>query len=415
MSDLSLQLQQAASQLPVSSYFDEALFQRELETIFQRGPRYVGHQLAVPEVGDYHALPQEGEGRALVRTPQGGRADLQRLPPPPGRDAQGPRQHTARAMPAATSCARCTAGPTAGQGELLGAPHFEQDPCLNLNNYPCANGTACCSRTTAATSPPTWPAWARAPTWTSAATCSTASSCTSATTTGRPSSRSTWRTTTSALPPRPGQLRHLRRPALGVQARVLGADRGRGQPASARPAQPVYKRWHEVLLKYRNGEPPKHGADLADLLPAHHGGVVPARADGVHAVPDGPAKDAEHGGVLLPRRDRRLRARVRRSPAGRLHGDLHRGRRDRRAHGRRPQGPDSSAATTRSAPTRARWKTACSTSTSGTAASCTTAAVASAPYPTSWRWRLPGWAARRCIAGSWSEWCSDAARPCAQG
>lgn len=70
MSDLSLQLQQAASQLPVSSYFDDALFQRELETIFQRGPRYVGHQLAVPNAGDYYALPQEGEGRALVRTPR---------------------------------------------------------------------------------------------------------------------------------------------------------------------------------------------------------------------------------------------------------------------------------------------------------------------------------------------------------
>ena len=36
------------------------------------------------------------------------------------------------------------------------------------------------------------------------------------------------------------------------------------------------------------------------------------------------------------------------------------------AHGRRPPGPDASAATTRSARTRARWKTACSTSTSGT-------------------------------------------------
>ncbi len=38
-------------------------------------------------------------------------------------------------------CARCTAGPTAappqsGPGLLLGAPHFPQDPCLNLNNYP---------------------------------------------------------------------------------------------------------------------------------------------------------------------------------------------------------------------------------------------------------------------------------------
>jgi len=56
MSDLSLQLQQAASQLPVSSYFDEALHQLELRNIFQRGPRYVGHQLAVPAEGDYYAL-----------------------------------------------------------------------------------------------------------------------------------------------------------------------------------------------------------------------------------------------------------------------------------------------------------------------------------------------------------------------
>ena len=71
MSDLSLQLQQAASQLSVQSYFDQALFQREMETIFQQGPRYLGHELAVPEIGDYHALPHEGEGRALVRTPQG--------------------------------------------------------------------------------------------------------------------------------------------------------------------------------------------------------------------------------------------------------------------------------------------------------------------------------------------------------
>ncbi|HWI83970.1 MAG TPA: aromatic ring-hydroxylating dioxygenase subunit alpha, partial [Ramlibacter sp.] len=71
MSDLSLQLQQAASQLPVTSYFDEALFKREMEIIFQRGPRYVGHELSVPEPGNYYALPQEGEGRALLRTANG--------------------------------------------------------------------------------------------------------------------------------------------------------------------------------------------------------------------------------------------------------------------------------------------------------------------------------------------------------
>ena len=71
MSDLSLQLQQATGQLPVSTYFDEALYQRELETLFQRGPRYVGHALSVPQVGDYCTLAQEHDGRVLVQTATG--------------------------------------------------------------------------------------------------------------------------------------------------------------------------------------------------------------------------------------------------------------------------------------------------------------------------------------------------------
>jgi len=71
MSDLSLQLQQASGQLPVTSYFDPALYQRELQYLFKQGPRYIGHVLSVPEIGDYYALPQENEGRALVRTAKG--------------------------------------------------------------------------------------------------------------------------------------------------------------------------------------------------------------------------------------------------------------------------------------------------------------------------------------------------------
>ena len=137
MSDLSLQLQQAHSQLPVTSYFDEALFQRELETIFQLGPRYVGHQLAVRNVGDYYALPHEGEGRALVRSAQGvelisnvcrhrqavmlkGRGSL---------NTQAPGSAGGNIV---CPLHRWTYAPT---GKLLGAPHFSHDPCLNLNNY----------------------------------------------------------------------------------------------------------------------------------------------------------------------------------------------------------------------------------------------------------------------------------------
>ena len=74
MSDLSLAqtaLQRSRTQLPVTSYFDPVLFDQELRLIFQSGPRYLGHELMVPQVGDFHTLPQEQEGRALVRTDKG--------------------------------------------------------------------------------------------------------------------------------------------------------------------------------------------------------------------------------------------------------------------------------------------------------------------------------------------------------
>ncbi|QDL55264.1 aromatic ring-hydroxylating oxygenase subunit alpha [Rhodoferax aquaticus] len=149
MSDLSLQLQQAQSQLPVSSYFDAALYQREMQTIFANGPRYVGHALAVPQVGDYYALPQEKEGRALVRNAGGielisnvcrhrqavmlkGRGSL----------LHGNGKKNASGGNIVCPLHRWTySGAHAGldasrSGTLIGAPHFAQDPCLNLNNYP---------------------------------------------------------------------------------------------------------------------------------------------------------------------------------------------------------------------------------------------------------------------------------------
>jgi phenylpropionate dioxygenase-like ring-hydroxylating dioxygenase large terminal subunit len=138
MSDLSLQLQQAASQLPVSSYFDQALFERELETIFKRGPRYVGHELAVPEIGDYYALPQEKEGRALVRNAKG---EIELI-------SNVCRHRQAVMLKGRGNLLSEGKGHAGGNivcplhrwtystsGELLGAPHFSHDPCLNLNNY----------------------------------------------------------------------------------------------------------------------------------------------------------------------------------------------------------------------------------------------------------------------------------------
>lgn len=141
MSDLSLQLQQATSQLPVSSYFDEALFAREIDTLFKRGPRYVGHQLSVPEIGDYHALPQEGEGRALVRTPRGielisnvcrhRQAVILR-----GRGSLAGDASSGGNIVCPLHRWTYSAGRGSPAGTLLGAPHFSHDPCLDLRNYP---------------------------------------------------------------------------------------------------------------------------------------------------------------------------------------------------------------------------------------------------------------------------------------
>lgn len=138
MSDLSLQLQQAASQLPVSSYFDEALFKRELDTIFASGPRYVGHQLSVPNRGDYYALPQEGEGRALVRNAQGGIeliSNVCRHRQAVMLKGRGSLQGHGKGHAGGNIVCPLHRWTYSASGELLGAPHFSQDPCLNLNNY----------------------------------------------------------------------------------------------------------------------------------------------------------------------------------------------------------------------------------------------------------------------------------------
>jgi phenylpropionate dioxygenase-like ring-hydroxylating dioxygenase large terminal subunit len=133
MSDLSITLEalerKARSQLSVSTYFDEGLLRREQELIFQHGPRYLAHELTVPEVGDYYALPQEGEGRALVRTPNG--VEL----------VSNVCRHRQAVMLRGRGHTRSNIVCPLHRwtydlhGQLVGAPHFDHDPCLHLNNY----------------------------------------------------------------------------------------------------------------------------------------------------------------------------------------------------------------------------------------------------------------------------------------
>lgn len=133
MSDLSITLESLSrgrSQLAVSAYFDEELFRREQKTIFESAPRYLGHELAVPEVGDYLALAQEGDGRALVRTPDGIEviSNVCRH-----RQAVMLRGRGNTRQNIVCPLHRWTYDL---HGRLVGAPHFDRDPCLNLANYP---------------------------------------------------------------------------------------------------------------------------------------------------------------------------------------------------------------------------------------------------------------------------------------
>jgi len=138
MSDLSLQLQPATGQLPVSSYFDHALYQRELQTLFQRGPRYVGHALSVPNVGDYATLAQEGAGRALVHTPAGIElvSNVCRHRQAIMLKGRGSLQQSGGNLVCPVHRWTYSVQGDHPAGQLMGAPHFAHDPCLNLNNYP---------------------------------------------------------------------------------------------------------------------------------------------------------------------------------------------------------------------------------------------------------------------------------------
>ena len=131
MSDLAslAKLARSTAQLPVGVYFDDALLQKEKKQLFQQGPQYAGHELMVPNVGDYAALSWENEGRILVRNPQG----LELM--------SNVCRHRQAKMLSGRGHADNIVCPLHRwtydlKGELIGAPHFGETPCLNLSTTP---------------------------------------------------------------------------------------------------------------------------------------------------------------------------------------------------------------------------------------------------------------------------------------
>jgi phenylpropionate dioxygenase-like ring-hydroxylating dioxygenase large terminal subunit len=123
------QVRPSACQLPVRWYFDPAVFALEKTLLFDAGPNYVGHELMVPAIGDYHTLAWAGHARMLVRN-----ADGVQLLSNVCRHRQA-LMLEGRGKVANIVCPlhRWTYDL---KGELLGAPHFPESPRLKLGSTP---------------------------------------------------------------------------------------------------------------------------------------------------------------------------------------------------------------------------------------------------------------------------------------
>jgi phenylpropionate dioxygenase-like ring-hydroxylating dioxygenase large terminal subunit len=134
MTNLATAQQLAPSnlQLPVSAYFDADLYQREIELLFKQGPGYVGHELMVPEIGSYQTLGAENEGRILVRNQEGVEllSNVCRHRQALMLNGKGKTENIVCPLHRWTYDLG---------GNLLGAPHFEDKPCLNLGKSPLQN------------------------------------------------------------------------------------------------------------------------------------------------------------------------------------------------------------------------------------------------------------------------------------
>lgn len=125
-------LQRPLTQLPVHAYFDEEKLAAEHEAMFKLGHGYVGHELMVPNVGDYRTVDGAREGRVLVHNQEG----IELL--------SNVCRHRQAIMLRGSGTVENIVCPLHRwtynlQGQLLGAPHFPEQPCTRLDNTPLQN------------------------------------------------------------------------------------------------------------------------------------------------------------------------------------------------------------------------------------------------------------------------------------
>lgn len=61
------QISAPQAQLPVAWYVDPDIYAIEQKYLFAKAPKYLGHELMVPNVGDYQVLDWTGEAKSLIR------------------------------------------------------------------------------------------------------------------------------------------------------------------------------------------------------------------------------------------------------------------------------------------------------------------------------------------------------------
>ncbi len=135
MSDLASlrQVRPASCQLPVSWYFDPKIFEQEKKLLFDTGPNYVGHELMVPNPGDYHTLAWMDHAKALVRSGPDDASAIELL--------TNVCRHRQAIMLEGRGNVQNIVCPLHRwtynlKGELLGAPHFPESPCVKLRSTP---------------------------------------------------------------------------------------------------------------------------------------------------------------------------------------------------------------------------------------------------------------------------------------
>ncbi len=128
MAEIS-QLTELSAQLPIDWYLDPKILEIEKRILFDQGPGYVGHEAMVPNIGDYYVPEWMGKAKVLVRNGQG----IELL--------SNVCRHRQALLLNGRSNTKNIVCPIhrwtyALDGKLLGAPHFDQNPCLNLAKTP---------------------------------------------------------------------------------------------------------------------------------------------------------------------------------------------------------------------------------------------------------------------------------------